>query len=162
MATKRVSSKAFKSFDEFSRSLIKSGEYNTLLVYPHLRFGMFWHIADGISGFGSDKWHPFVLVETYPTGLPTIRAYPRTTEPHQGPEKQGVRWKMPKGIVPSLDKEGTVLCCRWRRILIKHFGDTANCERIGMLPDEWLERLRVEVNEQRRLEGSLVAAESEE
>lgn len=158
MAAESVAANRFKSFDELWRYLIDSDELYKRYVYPYLLFGTFFQIPSDISGFGSDKPHPCVLVETYPTGLPTIAVHPRTSSQLEA-EQLGRCWLMPGGIVPGLERDGMVLCYRSRRIGARDF---RHCDRIGRLPELWLERLQREVDAWRQAEGNRVAKESEE
>jgi hypothetical protein len=134
------SNRQFKSFTELQRSLEKTGEDLTLLVYPSLKFGAFYHIPDIDSEFGRygdhDK-HPWVVITPYDPQRPMITACPRTSSKRQA-NRAGELF-MPGGILEELERDGVVIIKMPKPFPAKNF---RYYNYIGLLPESWQDKLR--------------------
>ena len=134
------SNRPFKSFTELQRSLEKTGEDLTLLVYPSLKFGALYHIPDIDSGFGrySDHdRHPWVVITPYDPQRPMITACPRTSSKSQA-DRAGELF-IPGGILEELERDGVVILRIQRAFPAKKF---RYYDYIGLLPEVWQDKLR--------------------
>jgi len=86
-------------------------------VYPKLRLGDVWWIADHVSGFGERGRHPWAIVRGYDTITVGVVACPRTTKISSA--RRGI--VTPAGILPGLDQDGFIVLKHRQLFLAKDF-----------------------------------------
>jgi hypothetical protein len=131
--------RVFKSFAQMARETRATGDHLHLWVYPALKFGSVFWIPDETTGFGRDGEHPWVIVDPYRPGRPTVFACPRTSQVDRN-VANGLF--TPAGVIDEWDRDGVILLSMRRSLLAKDF---AFYRQARDLPPEWQEKLRIEL-----------------
>ncbi|TAK22135.1 MAG: hypothetical protein EPO26_12690 [Chloroflexota bacterium] len=125
--------RGFKSFAEAFASLTPAEHVNRFVI-PHFVPGAVFWVPDTEAAFGHDAAHPWVLLENYDPARGSVLAAPRTSS--RIGEDPANEFFIPAGVLPELDRDGSVLLGNRRRLFASRFVQQGY-RYVGCLPESW-------------------------